>query len=196
MIIRQIRRWCSMWLYPVIAGIAFSLFVLAAPVVAYPLMTQTGEYEIEAAFMFNFAKLTEWPKSAFVSTDNNFVMCVIGDNPFGSSLDTLAGRTVAGLNVSIRKIDEVSEVTACNLLFVSSSEKPRLPEIVAHVRNRPILTVSDIKGFEKDGGIIAFFLQDNRVRFRINMNAAEKARLKISSHLLEIADVVREGMLW
>lgn len=185
-----------MWLYPVIAGIAFSLFVLATPVVAYPFMTQTGEYEIEAAFMFNFAKLTEWPKSAFASSDNNFVMCVIGDNPFGSSLDTLAGRTVAGLNVSIRKIDEISEVTACNLLFVASSEKPRLTEIVAHVRNRPILTVSDIRGFEKDGGIIAFFLQDNRVRFRINMNAAEKARLKISSHLLEIADVVREGMLW
>ncbi|MBF0559654.1 MAG: YfiR family protein [Nitrospirae bacterium] len=172
-----------------IVGLALFLFMLATPVSAYSEMSQMQEYEVKAAFLFAFAKLTEWPKSAEASA-NNFVMCVLGDNPFGDNLDSLVGRTVGGQNISIQIVSDTKGTSACNLLFVSSSEKRRLSEIIAYVRSRPILTVSDISGFEKDGGIIAFFLKANRVRFRINIAAAEKARLKLSSHLLEVADVV------
>lgn len=173
-----------------IACLALFIFVLATPFNAYSEMSQMQEYEVKAAFLFAFAKLTEWPKPAFEVSANNFVMCVLGENPFGDTLDSLVGRNVGGQNVSIKIVSDTNGISACNLLFVSTSEKRRLPEIIAYVRSRPILTVSDISGFEKDGGIISFFLKANRVRFRINITAAEKARLKLSSHLLEVADIV------
>ena len=176
---------------PFIAGLALCLSFLAAPVVSYSEKPQMQEYEVKAAFLFNFAKLTEWPGDAFRLHDKNFEMCILGDDPFGRSLEQLRDRTIGGRSVSITRTTDISESSACNLIFVASSESYRLPEIISFVRERPILTVSDIKGFEKEGGIIAFFLKDNRVRFRINIDAARKAKLKISSYLLEVAEIVR-----
>jgi hypothetical protein len=178
---------------PFFAGIAFYLSLLVAPVVAYSEKLQTQEYEVKAAFLFNFAKLTEWPGDAFRLPDKNFEMCILGDDPFRKSLDTLSHRTIGGRKVSITRITDISESSACNLIYVTSSVRDRLPEIIEHVRNKAILTVSDIKGFENEGGIIALFLKDNRVKFRVNIDAASKSNLKISSYLLEVAERVRES---
>ena len=174
-----------------IAGLALCLFFLAAPVASYSENPQAQEYEIKAAFLFNFARLVEWPGDAFRVHDKSFEMCILGDDPFGSSLEPLRDRTIGGRNVSITKITDISESSACHLLFIASSESIRLPEIISFVKKRPVLTVSDIKGFEKEGGIIAFFLMENRVRFRINIDAARQAKLKISSYLLEVAGTAR-----
>lgn len=175
------------------AGLAICLTFLAAPVVSYSESPRGEEYEVKAAFLFNFARLTEWPDDAFRSHDKNFEICILGNNRFGGILDTLSNRTIGGRIAAIRRITDFRESSACNLLFISSSEEYRLREIISFVKDRPILTVSNIKGFEKEGGIIAFFLRDNRVRFRINIDAARKARLKISSYLLEVAGIARDG---
>jgi hypothetical protein len=176
-----------------IAGLGLCLSLFALPAVSYSETPQTQEYEVKAAFLFNFARLTEWPGEAFRLHDKKFEMCIMGDNPFGGVLDTFSNRTIGGRRVSITRITDVSESSACNLLFIASSERHRLTEIISFVKERPVLTVSDIKGFEKEGGIIAFFVKDNRVRFRINIDAASKANLKIRSYLLEVADIVRKS---
>jgi hypothetical protein len=164
-----------------------------APVLAYSEKPQTQEYEVKAVFLFNFAKLTEWPGGAFRLHEKNFEMCILGDDPFMRSIEPLSSRTIGGRNVSIARITDISESSACNFIYVASSERDRLPKIIEHVRNKAILTVSDINGFENEGGIIALFLKDGRVKFRINIDAARKANLKISSYLLEVAESVRES---
>ena len=178
---------------PVISGVVLCLFMLAAPVVSYPENPHIQEYEVKAAFLFNFARLTGWPQGAFAQHEKNFVIGILGEDPFGKGLELLRYRSIDGRSVLITRIDDIRESSDCNLLFIASSEMDRLPEIIAQIGNRPVLTVSDIKGFENKGGTIAFFLKDNRVRFRINIDAARKARLEISSHLLEVADIVREN---
>ena len=177
---------------PVIAGITLWLFLLTAPLISYPESPQIQEYEVKAAFLFTFARLTEWPNGTFDSHEKNFIIGILGDDPFGRDLDLLRNRTIGGRRVLITSINDASDSSACDLLFVASSEENRLQQIIDSVRKKPVLTVSDITGFENKGGIIAFFLQDNHVRFRINIDAAERAKLKISSHLLEVAEIVRE----
>jgi|SRR5208283_1255453 len=178
---------------PFISGLALCLSFLAAPVVSYSENSLAREYGIKAAFLFNFARLTEWPDNAFRLHDKIFEICILGDDHFGGTLETLSNRAVGGRRVSITRITNITESSACDLLFIASSETDRLPEIISFVKNRPVLTVSDIAGFEKEGGIIAFFLRDNRVRFRINIVAAGMANLKISSYLLEVGEIVREN---
>jgi len=179
------------WWGPFIAGIAFCLSMLAAPVMSYPESPQIHEYEVKAAYLFNFARLTQWPTSTFASRQN-FIIGILGDDPFGRSIEMLGNRTIGGRKVVIKSIDDIRESSACDLLFIASSEADRLRQIIAHVKGKPVLTVSDITGFEDKGGIIAFFLKDNHVRFRINIDAAERANLKISSHLLEVAEITTE----
>ncbi|MGD0282601.1 MAG: YfiR family protein [Dissulfurispiraceae bacterium] len=181
----------SMRAGPVIAGLAFCLFMLVTPVVSYPENPQIQEYEVKAAFLFNFARLTEWPPNAFASPQSNFVICILGGDPFEGNLEPLMNRTIGGRKVVVKRISNINESIACNLLFIASSEKRRLPEIIAHVRNRPILTVSDMDGFTEEGGMIAFIIKEGRVKFRINLDAAGMTKLNISSYLLEVAEIVR-----
>lgn len=177
---------------PLIACLAFCLFMIAVPVMSYPESQQVTNYSIEAAYLSNFAKLTEWPSGTFASHEKYFIIGILGNVPFGRILDLLGNQTIGERRVVIKNIDDISESSACNLLFIGSSEAYRLQQIIAYVCKKPVLTVSDIAGFANNGGIIAFFLQNNYVRFRINIDAARRANLNISSHLLELAEIVRE----
>jgi hypothetical protein len=165
-------------------GLAFFLFMFASTAFAYSEKPAEQEYEVMAAYLFNFARLTEWPVDAFSLTENHFSICVLGEDHFEGSLDLLRGRVIDGHNVLIRQIDRVQKSAGCNLLFVSSSETDNLSKIISYVMYDPVLTVSDIKGFDDAGGIISLFLKNNRLKFRINLEAAGKAKLKISSYLL------------
>src|SRR5208337_2307923 len=177
---------------PSAVGIVLCLFLLTAPVIAYSETPRAQEYELEAAFLFNFAKLTQWPDNAIRPPDKNFELCILGADTFGRSIELLRDRTIGGRNVSVTRITDISESSGCNLIYIASSERDHLTEIIGHVRNKAILTVSDIKGFENEGGIIALVLKDNRVKIRLNIDAAGRANLKISSYLLEVAEIVRE----
>ena len=132
------------------------------------------EYQVKAAFLYNFAKFVEWPKGSFPNSQAPFVLAVIGKDPFGESLDQLKGKTVGNRELLPKRAGNVDLLEQVNLLFISESEKDRLKSILRKTESAQILTVSDLKGFCEAGGHIAFYLEENKVRFEINPEAAER----------------------
>ena len=147
-----------------------------------------GEYEVKAAFLFNFAKFVEWPQSAFADANSPLIIGVLGDDPFGDVLErTVAGKLVQGRPLRVQRWKRLVEMRYCHILFVSPSERGELPEILERFQAAAVLTVSEEDGFDELGGMIHFLLQENKVRFAINNRAAKAAGLKISSRLLMLA---------
>ncbi len=164
-------------------------FLLLALLLAVPglLGAQTvSEYDVKAAFLYNFTKFVDWPASAFPDPEN-LKICVLGDDPFGKSLRSVAGEQVGGHKLTVTQTDSLARPTGCQVLFISHSERERLPQILAAVRGAPVLTVGDTKGFADDGVIINFVLEGSKVRFEINTESADRAGIKISSKLLQLA---------
>jgi hypothetical protein len=144
-----------------------------------------NEYELKAAFLFNFAKFVDWPPNAFASPDASFLVCVLGTDPFGGALDdALRGKVIAEHPARVSRIKRVADITGCQILFVAASESHLLPEV---------LVIGETNDFASSGGAIQFTLEDNRVRFFINPDAADRAGLKISSKLLALAKIVRDA---
>ncbi len=153
-----------------------------------------NEYQVKAAFLYNFAKFVEWPPGTFPEPNAPLVLEVLGEDPFGQALDeAIAGRSVDGHTLLVRRSRRLQDLRGCQVLFVSSSEQKWLPLILARLEGSPVLTVGESEKFAESGGAIQFLLEDNRVRFAINLDAAMRARLKISAKLLALAKVMREG---
>jgi hypothetical protein len=151
-----------------------------------------SDYQVKAAYLFNFGKFVSWPSAA--SGGESFPICLIGRDPFGNVLDTtLSGETIGGKSVVVRRLSKLPDATACRVLFISSSEEGRLREIFATINKAGVLTVSDIAGFSQRGGMIQFVLQGNKVRFEVDLKAAEDAGLTLSSELLKVAVNVRRS---
>ena len=146
------------------------------------------EYAIKAAFIYNFAKFVEWPAES-MNKSEPFIVCILGENPFGSSLEILQGKKVKGKNIIIKKAKRAEDMSQCHIVFVGSSVQ-NLAEILAHVKRHKALTVGDTAGFARQGGVINFVVKDEMVRFEINLDAATQAGLKISSKLLKLASIV------
>jgi hypothetical protein len=156
--------------------------------VALPAGAQELEYPLKAAFLFNFVKFVEWPDEAFAGVRSPIAICVYGSDPFGDTLDNVVrGETVGERGLIVQRPESLGDLRDCHVLFVSRSERSRLPEVLSRVQGAPVLTVGDTDGFLKAGGVINFVLEDNKVRFQINPEAAERSRLKISSKLLRLA---------
>jgi hypothetical protein len=149
------------------------------------------EYEVKAAFLFNFAKFVEWPPESF-QEHGALTICVFGEDPFGGILEsTVAGENLAGRPLRVRQVDRASALRSCQVAFISQSERERVPEILAGLRGANVLTVGESDSFAEQGGMVRFFLEANRVRFEINLDALERTRLQVSSKLLRVARVVR-----
>jgi hypothetical protein len=158
-----------------------------------PAQTAAG-YEVKAAFLYNFAQFVEWPTNAFADAQSPIVIGILGEDPFGASLNEIVrGENVNGRPLAIAHYQRVEDIKACQILFISQSESRRLEEILASLKGRGILTVGDIDGFAKRGGMIRFVIENNRVRFRIDVEAAKAANLTISSKLLRLAEIVTPG---
>lgn len=156
-----------------------------------------SEYEIKAAFLYNFIKFVEWPPTAFAAKDSPIIIGVLGNDPFfdaGSSANYLelaiAGKSIEERKVIVRRLARTESLKECQLLFVSASEKSRLKEILDGLRGSNVLTVSETENFCELGGIINFIKQAGKVRFEINPGVAEQGQLKISSRLLNVAKIV------
>jgi len=150
------------------------------------------EYQVKAALLFNFIKFVEWPDEAFSDDSAPIVVGVVGDDPFGNALDqAINGKSIRGRQVVARRLQWGQDLRACHLLFISPSERKRLPQIVASLSGASVLTLNDTGQVNQPGGIINFILEANKVRFEINASMAEQARLKISSKLLALAKTVR-----
>jgi hypothetical protein len=144
---------------------------------------QFDEYQVKAAFLFNFAKFVVWPEPP----QGAIVIGIVGEDPFRDALDSVVrGKTVNGRSLAVRRFASAEDVSRCHILFVSASEKRRVPELLQRV-GHGVLTVGEVPQFVRDGGVIRFLLDGNRVRFQINTQAAEQSGLKIHSQLMSLA---------
>lgn len=171
-----------------------ALLVLAMSGGGTGCLAQTREYEVKAAFLFNFAQFCEWPEEAFDSTNSPLVIGVLGEDPFGRSLDEIVrGEFVQRRRIEVRRYRSVNEIRECHILFISRSEQPHIERILSRLDTRPILTVSDMENFAARGGMIRFFTEQKRVRLRINISEVRRGRLNISSKVLNLAEVVQNS---
>ena len=166
--------------------------VVSGPPDAYAQSASLREYEIKAAFLYNFIKFIDWPSEVLPETSDTMTVCVLSDDPFGEALESIKGKTVKGRRLAIRRIEPVRDLESCHVLFIGAAEEKRLPQVMQSLRGSSVLTVGEMERFVQSGGIINFVVERNKVRFEINVNSAERARLKLSSQLLSLARVVRQ----
>lgn len=174
----------------------FALAAMGCALIGLPGMqgqnTKPSEYDVKAAYLFNFSRFVEWPAKVTETSGDSFAICVLGRDPFGAALSaTVARETIAGKSVVARQIGSPQDAENCRVLFISSSEDRRLKQILDVLGTASVLTVSDLPRFTERGGMVQFVLEGNRVRFEVNSAIAERAGLTLSSELLKVAVNVR-----
>jgi hypothetical protein len=187
------RRRCSVRT-PRRQAAALAAFALLFSSVCPQVSSQTkpGEYAVKAAYLYDFGKFVQWPD--FPGDHSAFTICVLGRDPFGPALDdVIKNEQIAGLPLAARRITSLQDSGNCQIVFISSSEEDNLTKLFGELANLPVLTVSDADDFVTRGGIIGFVLQQNKVRFEVNLSAAQNARLTLSSQLLKVAASVKGG---
>lgn len=149
--------------------------------------------QVQAAFLFNFAKFVTWPDDAFKHSRDMLVIGVIGEDPFGTTLEeTIHEKTIMGKKLAVKRFSKIEDAANSHILFLSSSEESHISHIIKALEKTNTLTVSDIDQFAEQGGMVAFTLEDQRVRFNVNMEAVERADLKMGSQILKLARIVSE----
>lgn len=177
-----------------IPGRSIFILVLAA---GLPAFGQVAEYSVKAAYLFNFTKFVEWPLSAFPDKDAPFLIGVLGEDPFGKTLDAaVKGKSIKGRSIHIKRFDgfdgtQTLQLRRCQILFIAYSEKGRLREILEALKGGTVLTVSEIEKFPLLGGMILFDQEGERIVLAINRKAAQGCKLEVNSKLLRVARVQR-----
>jgi hypothetical protein len=151
----------------------------------------SSEYQVKAAFLFHFAQFVDWPSEAFKDAATPLTYCTVGEDLFHGALDaSLNGKTIDGRWVRVLHFRQAQEIQGCQVLYIGTPEKKVISAALADLKGTPVLTVGESEDFVQAGGMIGFFLEDNKVRFEINLNATERAKLKISARLLALAKTV------
>jgi hypothetical protein len=153
--------------------------------------SQAGEYHVKAAFLFHFVQLVEWPAGEPGTQEDPLTLCMLGEDPFRGDLEvTLEGKSVGSRPLRVRHLKPAESFQGCQVLFFGRRDAARLSRVLLELKDGPILTVGESDGFVEQGGMIGFRLVENKVRFEINVQAAEQAKLRISSRLLLLAQTV------
>ncbi|MHC1741906.1 MAG: YfiR family protein [Syntrophobacteraceae bacterium] len=169
------------------------VLAVLASVAPTPTFAQgTEEYKVKAAFLFNFAKFVDWPAESDRPHDDALVVCVLGEDPFGTALESLVGKAVGQRQLSIKRTKRLEDIQNCSILYVCASEKERLQPILQAARTAHALTVSDMDQFVQQGGMIGLVSSEDKIRFRVNVKSAKASGIQISSKLLKLADQVLE----
>jgi len=154
----------------------------------------SSEYQVKAAFLFHFAQFVDWPSEAFKDAGTPLTYCTAGGDPFRGALDaSLNGKVIDGRWVRVLHFKEAQEIQGCQVLFIGIADKKFTSATLANLKGTPVLTVGESEHFVQEGGMIGFFLEDNKVRFDINLDAAARGKLKISARLLLLAKTVFGG---
>jgi YfiR/HmsC-like len=154
----------------------------------------SSEYQVKAAFLFHFAQFVDWPPEAFKDAATPLTYCTVGEDPFHGALDaSLNGKAIDGRPARVLHFRQVQEIQGCQILFLGTSERKFISATLANLKASPVLTVGESENFVQQGGMIGFFLEDNKVRFEINLDVADRAKLKISARLLALAKTVIGG---
>jgi hypothetical protein len=152
---------------------------------------QSDEYRVKAAFLFHFAQLVDWPPDTLADKDKAFTLCTIGQDSFGGDLEAaLQGKSIGTNPLQIRHLKLPKEVQGCQMVFIGNRERKQIAPLLNILKDEAILTVGESNDFVKQGGMIGFFMEDDKVRFEVNVDAAARAKLKISSRLLLLAKSV------
>lgn len=146
--------------------------------------------EIKAAYLFNFAKFIDWPDQTFVDATAPLHICFIGGESVEKTFRSLEGKKVKGKSLQVRNVTQAQDMGECHILFIGSDQIQRWPQIQKQIPQDGLLTVSDGDRFSQDGGMINFSPEQNRIRFIINLDNTQNAGLKLSSQLLQLAEVV------
>lgn len=190
--LREHDRWSQdrgILLQRTIAAVAGLLFACSSALG----QQRPSEYQVEAAYLYNFSRFVEWPAKG-TNAPGSFTICVLGEDPFGQALDaTIAGEAIGNQRVIARRISSPQMSVDCQILFISSSEANRLNKIIEALNKSSVLTVSNIPQFSERRGMIQFVLEENRIRFEVNLTATQRAGLTLSSDLLKVATVVRKN---
>jgi len=153
----------------------------------------TTEYDLKLAFLFNFAKFVEWPADAFPNDKAPITICVWGADPFGKSLDEIVrGKAANNREFAVHRRNKPEDLRGCQILFISNAESGRLAELIESLKHSSVLVVGESDGFAERGGCIQFYLEENKVRFAINVDAVQRAHLTVSSKLLALARIVHD----
>jgi hypothetical protein len=174
-------------IFPVLGSLSLACLTMAQN-------PASSEYEVKAAFLFHFAQFVEWPEETFKDANNPLIYCTIGEDSFHGSLDAaLNGKTIGARSSRVMHFKQPQEIHGCQVLFIGAREKKSIPAILASAKENSVLTVGESEHFVQDGGMIGFLLEENKIRFEVNLEAAQKANLKISSRLLALAKSVIGG---
>ena len=174
-----------------VALIGWSYFVSA---VACAQQTKPSDYQVKAAYIYNFGKFVKWPPMSAAGRTGVFTICAFENDSFGTVLQsTLARASLDGRPVVFKRLEKPRDASGCHILFIDSGQETHLPEILAAAKEASVLTVSDMPDFTKRGGMIQFVLIGDRIRFEINLASAESASLVLASDLLKVATAVRRS---
>ena len=170
--------------------VALTLATVASAAYAQSLDAPSREYQLKAAFIYNFAKFVDWPARTLSSADSTLVVGVFGPDPFGSALEGLQSKTAKGRNIQVKRFStlEALEAESAHILFINPSTEDELDEILQSLSDNSVLTVGEGRGFTEAGGIIAFVNRKTKVRFLINVDAGRRCGLQMSSQLLRLAE--------
>lgn len=177
---QQGRPRASGWL-----TIGLFLALQAVPVTAQPTLAAA----VKAAYIYNLMKFVEWPDQA-LPAEPELRIGVLGHDLVTEALTDIEGRSARGRTVRLRQLERPSDAAACQVLYLGASEKDRCARILSQLGGATVLTVSDLPDFVREGGLVGFFLEEDRVRLEISRSKALKIGLKFSAHLLEVARVV------
>lgn len=154
----------------------------------------SDENRVKAVFLFNFAQFVEWPARAFSAKDAPLVIAILGDDPFGAYLDELVrGEKIGARPLMVRRYKRAEEITDCHILFICRSEMTALARVLARLKGKSFLTVSDVDSFTRQGGMVRLVTEGGKVRLRINVEAAKACDLTISSKILRPGTIVAPG---
>jgi hypothetical protein len=174
--------------------LCFALLISGVP---QPVRSQSAavEYQVKAAFLFHFAQFVNWPADSLKAGDPSINLCIFDDEPRRNELQrTVEGKLIGAREFRVRLISPPQGIQGCNILFLSRDEARRQSLILKSLRGVPVLTVGETSDFLSDGGIIRFHLEEGKIRFDINLSAAESSHLQISSRLLLLATSVTGGV--
>ncbi len=149
------------------------------------------EYKVKAALVLNFARFAQWPPEAFVKTPAQLTLCLLDSGPVAEAFKVLQGKQVKDKQLYLKTATPIRDLGSCHIVFVESSDRMLLPRIFAAIRGRPVLTVGETGGFTELGGVINLVMAGKKIRFVINVDAAQAAGINISSRLLKLATVYR-----
>ena len=170
----------------------FPLFVLFSDCAWSREEVTVTKYVVKAAFLLNFVRFVDWSDRMRGDTDKELILGIAGEDRFGNALNLIRGAKVKNRTLVIKNVVDSNSLINCDILFISSSEKDRLPTLMAALKDLPILTVSEIEGFAQRGGIINFITVGKKIRFEINPDAAKQVGIHISSQLLQLARIVTD----